>query len=523
MPPVAERNSPVDLESCAREPIHLIGRIQSHGVLFALSEPDLIVRQVSANASTLLGTPVDAILGKSIEAVLGPPQFETFRSRLRSDDLAPASSLRVSIGKPAVEMNCVAHRHDGVLIVECEFVKGAHWVAPAELSANIQILLERMERATTILDYCRVAASEIQRLSGFDRVMIYQFDPEFNGEVVAENGGVTEPRSPGNLKYLGLRFPSTDMPAQARELFLQNPLRAIADIDSAQIPITPEIGPRTGRPLDMRHTFLRSASAIHLEYLRNMGVRASMAISIVVKGRLWGMVACHHAKPWHVDCSTRAICEMIARNLALQASLRIADAAQQSQVASRELLEDFADELEEADGSVNSRSFGGTRFIELFDADGLVSHLGGVVALQGVTESHAALLPVIEKLKKLAVRGIASSDKLTALDAGAESYRSKASGALYIGINERANDYLLFLRRELVETVEWAGNPDKSVNTDAAGRLSPRVSFAAWQETVHGRSRPWSEAELDSARALRVQVRHLQDIAKLRQLEERES
>jgi light-regulated signal transduction histidine kinase (bacteriophytochrome) len=471
--------------------------------------------------SALLGTSPDAVLGKSIEVVLGKQQFEIFRSRLRSDDLAPASSLRVSIGKPAVAMNCVAHRCDGVLIVECEVVKGAHWVEAAELSANIQILLERMERATTILDYCRVAGSEIARLSGFDRVMIYQFDAEFNGEVVAETGGVAEPGSTVNLKYLGLRFPSTDMPAQARELFLANPLRAIADVESAQVPITPEIGSHTGRPLDMTHTFLRSASAVHLEYLRNMGVRASMAISIVFKGRLWGMVACHHHTPRHVDCSTRAICEMIARNLALQMSIRNADAAQRSQLASRELLEDFADDLEDSGGCVDAPSLGGPRFLELFDADGLVSYLGGVVASQGVSAPHPALLPVIERLKKLAVRGIASSEKLSALDPGAESYRSEASGALYIGINERTGEYLLFLRRELVETVRWAGNPDKAVNTDAAGTLHPRASFAAWLETAHGRARPWTEPELDSARGLRAQVRHSQDVQKLRAMEER--
>jgi light-regulated signal transduction histidine kinase (bacteriophytochrome) len=298
-------------------------------------------------------------------------------------------------------------------------------------------------------------------------------------------------------------------------------LRAIADVDAVQVPIVPQVGPRTGRPLDMTHTFLRSASSVHLEYLRNMGVRASMGISIVFKGRLWGMVACHHHKPRPIDCTTRAICEMIARNLALQISLRNADAAQRSQQASRELLDDYADTLETSNGCVDARSFGGTRFLELFDADGLISHLGGVVGCNGITAPHAALLPVIAKLKQVAVRGIASSDRLGALDASAESFRNDASGALYIGINDRTNDYLLFLRRELVETVKWAGNPDKAVNADAAGRLRPRTSFAAWLETARGRARPWSQLELDSARDLRVQARHAQDVQKLRAMEAR--
>ncbi len=180
--------------------------------------------------------------------------------RLRADDLTPANALRVSVGSRALGMNCVAHRHDGVRIVELELVHGAHTIDPAQLSANIQILFERMERSSDTLDHSSVAASEIQRLSSFDRVIIYQFDAEWNGEIIAEIGEVTESQEPPHISYLGLRFPATDIPAQARELFLANPLRANADVHSLPVPIHPEIGPLTGRRLDRTHAFLRSAS-----------------------------------------------------------------------------------------------------------------------------------------------------------------------------------------------------------------------------------------------------------------------
>jgi light-regulated signal transduction histidine kinase (bacteriophytochrome) len=418
-------------------------------------------------------------------------------------------------------MNCVAHRQDDVLIVEFEFVEGAHSLDPSELAGNIQILLTRMERATDVLDYARVAASEVQRLSGFDRAMVYRFDRDWNGEIIAEAGAVDEPDLPRRLSYLGLRFPASDIPAQARHLFLTNAVRAIADLESAPVPVVPVIGPLTGRPLDMSHTFLRSASAVHVEYLRNMGVRSSLAVSIVVEEKLWGMIACHHHSPRPVDSLTRSVCEMIARNLALQVALRDAAAARASRAASRELLEDYVELMEESEAPIDAQAFHGARFLDLVDADGMVSRVGGVVSSQGVSVPEASLQAVIAKLRSLATRGVASSENLRALDASAASYASDASGALFIGLNERSGDYLLFLRRELVETVLWAGDPDKTktVSADASGKLHPRTSFAAWKETVRGQSSPWTERDLENARFLREQLRHIQDAQRLRKLE----
>ena len=173
--------------------------------------------------------------------------------------------------------------------------------------------------------------------------------------------------------------------------------------------------------------------------------------------------------------------------------------------------------IEASQSLADAESFPRARFLELFDADGLVSRIDGVVSSHGVTVAEQSLLPVIAKLRKSAFRNIASSNMLGAIDQSAESYASKASGALHIGLGEKSGDYLLFLRRELVDTVTWAGNPDKAVSADVEGKLHPRTSFAAWQETVRGRSRPWTELELDNARLLRVQLLHLRDAQRLRE------
>jgi light-regulated signal transduction histidine kinase (bacteriophytochrome) len=246
-------------DECAREPIHIIGHIQSHGLLFALSEPDLVVRQVSANVADLLGTAIDSVLGASLETVLGARQFAFFRSNAIAEDAGIGKPFRVNVGRGGEsEMNCVAHRQDGVLIVEFELLKDIYSLGPIDLAAHIQAPLARVQKASDVESLARVAVSEIQRLSGFDRVMVYQFDEAWNGVIIAEHAGASP------TSYLGLHFPASDVPAQARKLFLSNFLRTIADVDSVAVPIVPEVGPLTRRPLDLTRSFLRSAAPVHM-------------------------------------------------------------------------------------------------------------------------------------------------------------------------------------------------------------------------------------------------------------------
>lgn len=510
-----EEGDPIpDLDQCAQELINIIGHIQPHGVLFALSEPDFIVQQVSSNVSAVLGMSPEVVLGNSLQTVLGEQQLESLRTRLPSDDPLTENPLRVTVGG-AVEMNCVTHRYDGVLIVELELVRGTYSLEPLNLGAHIRIPVSHMEQASDILELARLAAAEIHRLSGFNRVMVYRFDENWNGEVIGEAA------DPSPVSYLGLRFPATDIPAQARRLFLLNPLRAIADVAATPVAIIPQIGPLTGRALDLTLSLLRSASPIHLEYLRNMSVQSSLTVSIVVEHRLWGMIACHHATPRRLDYTTRSVCKLIGQILGSQVALRIDNAALQSRLASRKLLQEYMAGVEASKSLIDAKHFQNPQLLDLFDADGLVSCIDGVVSSQGTTVEEELLLPVIRNLRSVPSGSIASSNMLSILDRGAASYASQVSGALYLGLTEGTGDYLLLLRRELVETVIWAGNPDKAVSADERGRLRPRASFAAWQETVRGRSRPWNELQLESAGFLREQLLRLREAQKLHKSDER--
>ena len=503
-----------DLDRCAQEQVQIIGQIQPHGLLFALSEPDLVVRQVSANISAFLGMSPESVLDRPFESVLGAQLFEAFHAQLTSDAGSSVASFHIPQRGSAVEAQCIAHRQDGVLIVELEPIEGAHSLAPLDFDAHIQLPLSRMRAASDVLELARVAASEVRRLSGFDRVMVYRFDENWNGEVIAEAVG----HSP--VSYFGLRFPAGDIPPQVRQLFLLNVIRAIVDVDATPAPIIPGMSPLTGKALDLTYSALRSASLIHLEYLRNMGVQSSLTVSIIVEGRLWGMIACHDPKAHRLARSTRSVCELIGQTLAAQVALRADSAALQTRLTARELLDNVVAKMETAESLVEAAQSEGTPLLNLFDADGLVFRIDGVLSGQGAIAGTELLVPVIDGLRSLASHGVASSNELGKVDPDLAAYASVASGALLIDLGEATDDYLLFLRRELVETIAWAGNPNKSVVADRHDRLHPRKSFEAWQETVHGASRPWTETELESGLLLREHLLRLRDARELTRLNE---
>jgi diguanylate cyclase (GGDEF)-like protein len=502
------------LEKCALEPIHMLGLIQPHGLLFALSEPDLVVRHVSANVSALLGMSPQSLLGRSLETVLGVPLFEMFQHQISSGEPFLAKPLCFSVSGREIEMQATTNRHDGVLIVELELVHGAHSLKPLELNTHIRIPITRLEQAADLLEMSQLAANEIRRLSGFDRVMVYRFDEHWDGEVIAEAVGSLP------ILYLESRFPESDIPSQARQLFLMTPSRSIADVAATSVPIVPDIGPLTGRPLDLTRSCLRSVSPIHITYLRNMHVQSTMTLSIIVNHRLWGLMACHGAAAHRLDHLTRSVCELLAQVFASQVSLRLDNVALQRRLASRKALEKCMVEIDQSESLAEPERFQYSQLLELLGADGMISRTNGFVSSRGVTVDEELLLPVITKLQSASVRGVASSNMLGLLDPSAAYYADKASGALYIGLMEATGDYLLLLRRELMATVVWAGNPDKAVSLDDRGRLRPRTSFAAWKETVRGRSRPWGELELENASLVREQLLRLREADKLHKSEE---
>lgn len=273
---------PVDLTNCDREPIHILGTIQPIGFLVALDGHWNITR-VSANVGEFFpGESAEALIGRPAEGIFGKAAIHGIRNRL--------AMLR---GPDAVERIFGCTMFDGIdpfdvavhmsgeeIVIEAEPGSAEH----GDATGTVRSMIARLDQSADMTAFFNEGARQVRALSGFDRVMVYRFAPDASGEVIAESA-----RS-GIGSFLGLRYPATDIPAQARELYRRNLLRVITSVNAAPVPILS--GPT--KPLDLSMSMLRAVSPIHLEYLRNMGVEASMSISIVVEGRLWGLFACHH-------------------------------------------------------------------------------------------------------------------------------------------------------------------------------------------------------------------------------------
>jgi chemotaxis family two-component system sensor kinase Cph1 len=484
------RMSEQALLRCADEPIAIPGAVQPHGALVAVTETDLAAVVASANAAEFFGRPV---AGSSLDALLDEADTARLRVGL-AGDLAEVNPLRVQLA--GAEVDLVLHRADGLLLTEWERVQGAEQ-AGAAWHRRLLTVLQRLSAAATLDELTEVLARDVRALTGYDRVMVYRFDPEWNGEVIAEDRrGDLEP-------FLGLRYPASDIPAQARALYATNWMRLIPDATYRPVPLEPVLTPHTGRPLDLSGAMLRSVSPVHLEYLANMGVVASMSISLIDRGRLWGLISCHHYRgPHRPSYTDRTAAEFLGRTASVLLHTRVAAGEQSGivEVAQRQAQlaavvgrapRELANVLTEGEGTA----------LDLLPAAGAAVRINGQLRLLGRTPPAARIAPLV---RALLAAGTPVTDAVSRVVPDAADLADTASGVLAVGLAGGTDDFLAWFRPETVREVTWGGNPylSKTVETDAGPRLSPRRSFTGWSETVHQTSRPWREHEVAAARSL---------------------
>ncbi|MDB5772728.1 MAG: signal transduction histidine kinase, partial [Burkholderia sp.] len=304
--------------------------------------------------------------------------------------------------------------------------------------------------------------------------------------------------------FLGQYFPASDIPQQARALYLKNTIRVISDANFERIRINPQFD-ASGEPLDLSFAHLRSVSPIHCEYLRNMGVGASMSISIIVDGELWGLIACHHYGPRTLSMAQRIAAEMFGDFFSLHLTALRHRQSLDSATAARAALDDLlqaAVRVEDIHALLRERL---QDFGRLIPADGLAMWLDGELTTSGITPPDEAI-PVLARFAETVAQGrVWASHKLSDVLAGAETYADVASGMLALPLSQRPRDYVFLFRKEVVQTLDWGGNPNKTYESGPMGdRLTPRKSFAVWKETVHQQSVPWSEQEREFAEAARM-------------------
>src|SRR5918993_3188633 len=297
----------VDLTDCDREPIHIPGTIQPFGVLLVLAEPSLTVTQVSDNVGDHLTIGVDDVLGQPLATLLDPASVAAVSEALGEERWHDRNPLQ--IGAHGKRFDGIVHRHEGAAILELEPNPGP----PLAMPHPFRAALIRLQRVVTCAELGEVVVEQIRRVTGFERVLFYRFHEDDHGSVDAEA------TAPGLEPYLGLHYPASDIPAQARALYRRNWLRLIYDRSAKPARVVPTLRPDTGGALDLSFTVLRSVSPIHLEYMANMGVHASMSISLIVRNRLWGLISClNHSSPRRVSHETRMACEVLGRLASLQ-------------------------------------------------------------------------------------------------------------------------------------------------------------------------------------------------------------
>lgn len=493
----ADRGQPVDLTNCDREPIHIPGSIQPQGVLLAFVEPSLTIVSASANAEAMLGLDGPPV-GRPLADVLGA-DAERIR-RQRGDGLAGLDAVPiVTPGDGERRWTALLHRHEALAIVELEPI-----VPPSSGSSTLLLLsaaAKRLQASVDPIDACAIVADEVRRITGFARVKVYRFAADWSGEVLAEARDGDMP------SYLGLHFPASDIPAQARALYRSNPVRLIADAGYVPSPLVPDRNPSTGGPIDLRFATLRSVSPIHLEYLRNMDVGASMSASILRAGALWGLIACHHRAPLLVDFERRQACALLAQLLAarLDAHERVDRARRSTRVEAMRgnLLRGLAD------GQSIGEALDAHRepWMQLVAATGFAIARPGKPSRAGVAPDDAWLAALAEWLAgdPLGTSGDPIAlDRLAAVYPAGADVAGIASGVLAVPLSRAENSWLLWFRPELPQTVTWAGRPAKVERPMETGTvLHPRSSFDAWTETVRGRSSPWTEQDVAAALQLR--------------------
>ena len=473
--------SQTDLDACAREPIHVPGATQPHGSLLVLDPEGLDILWASANFEEITGrTPIE--LHQSIEPALRAWQATettTYRARLRNPD---------------VDMS--AHVHQRLIIVEFERS------APAfhnELLFRLTGFAQQLAATEVLADALSATARLIADLTGFDRALVYKFDSDWNGHVVAEAGNGALP------SYLDLRFPASDIPAQARHLYSLNRIRLIPDANYVPVPLIAFGGRQDARAIDMTFTQLRSVSPVHLEYMRNMGTLSSMSISVMADGKLWGLLSCHSGNPHYLTSDIREACDFVVQSLAMRIS---ADSRSETAALGVELARvhtKLLTAMAQADRWDEGLAGAPAALLELTRADGAAILLQDGFLPVGETPEEQEVRRLVSRFSQHgAATDFYITDSIAAAFPGKEGLAGGTCGVLALRVSEVEDSWLIWFRQEVVKAVTWGGDPHKVVRE--SGRIHPRKSFEAWREMVRGRSAPWHPAEVSAARDLRASI-----------------
>ena len=480
-------NFKVDLSNCDKEPIHIIGRIQPHGLLITIDRQSFSIEQVSSNIADFVpDTEVQQWLGRSIFDFL-PPQS---KSGFEADFLTKGSGIIQLCDR---QFYGFGHISGDKIVLECEPYTDPLEQEKLQQLEKLSLLKSQLNQLEDPFKMADLVAKDMQQYLGYDRVNVIRFDRNWNSEVIGES-------LKGDADaFLGHRFPASDIPQVARNLLLRKTIRQIPDVKGKAVDIVPYINPCTGVPTNILRSELRNPSEIHLEYLNNMGVRSTISFSIITKGRLWGLVTCHNNNPKFVEAWKRQIAFLMTQAFAseIASTQKAADLKLLKQLTQRRL--ELLDALEKhVDLATGLRQ---EQLHTLLATEGI----GAAVLLDqklysyGPTPSEDELARIFQWLVENNPKKVFHTRSLWKVFPEAIMYKDQACGLLALEISKYNKEYLLFFKPEIPRVRIWAGEPEKPELRDG-DYIHPRKSFEKWEEVVRGKSDKWSKNELDVAK-----------------------
>jgi len=482
----------VTLDNCHEEPIHIPGSVQSHGYLLVVEPKTLTLRYLSENLATICNLSPAELVNTDITALFNEEFIDIVAKNRDSLDFYQVNPQQVTLRvteQKKLAMTAVLSQCQGLLMIELENSQQGQSRSFEPVNYLIKHSLHSMIEARELSRVFNSAVNEIRNLTGFDRVMLYKFDHEYNGEVVAE-------AKQKNLNsFLQQHFPESDIPKQARELYLKNPIRLLADVNASVSPIYPQ-----DKPIDLSKCILRSVSPIHCQYLRNMGVNASMSISIIIAGKLWGLVACHHYSPHIVPFETREIAQYMGLMLAYLITLKTQsnDTLHEANVLSISaiIFEKMSNEAFFLDGLRQETAL----LMQMLNSTGVAWRVTDNIECFGETPEIAQIDSIVSWISENKLKGnsIYHTHHLGADNADFTELSDTSSGVLFMSISASSHLFIIWFRKEVIETKNWGGKPEKVIEftDDGSHRLMPRSSFELWKENVRNKSQPWQDIEI---------------------------
>jgi chemotaxis family two-component system sensor kinase Cph1 len=490
-----------DSDFCGSLPLHHINSIQDYGYLLVLAASDLKIIQASENVADLLQLPIDQLINTGLSAYLQPQDMERLREITLSGVVNKIPvTLRFLESLTDYDYQAILHVKTDYVLLELTKEHKDTTRSFTEVYQQVKYISAAIEQAETVQEVCDTAIRELRKLSAFDGILMYRFDKEWNGTVIAEE------KDDRLEHYLGQTFPASDVPKQARALYLKNPYRLIPNREYQGIRLYPVINPITFAFTDLSDCNLRGVAAVHLEYMKNMGVKASMSIRVIYKEQLWGLISCHHIDEKYVNYELCSIFEWLSDVISSRITLilnkeeyQVANNLQQQRVA-------ITDQVYATDDIINGLlKDSEDDILSTFKATGAVIALNRRIELKGDVPAKDELDNLLLWLEGKNINKIFSTNHITGIYDDAAEFAEQLSGLLVIPIDSNKGDFVLCFRPEVIQDINWGGDPNQAINFENDGKnYHPRNSFKLWKQTVRYHALPWTAQELEVAESLRT-------------------